>query len=463
MFVAFCAVLTRFYALYATRGVLHPDNLYQLLEPAHRFVFGYGIIPWEYVLGMRSWLQPLLIAGIFKIGLLFGVWDIESLILINRAVMVVFSLALLYVVYETALLFYGRKAALYASFFSVFSYVLWLWSADVNPHVPSALFSTVALYIFFRGLSERSRQLMVYSGLSLGAAFMFRFDALLFVPSLALYALYERKPKDLTLFFTGFAAMVVAQGLLDLYTWGVFLKSPIAFFTENILKSRSSMFGTLPFYFYLGVLGLHQTSLFLLPYAAEKKRESIFLALNAGFFILAYSLVSHKEMRFIIPALPPFFILAGRGLERMVALYGKRIEVGVVVLTVFLTSVLIVGSFPRGDAVEALRFVGSCRDSTGVGYFPYWWNVGGYTYLHKKMPLVFIGELVLDPCLEEIHCSEPDMWALGFQCSPLPKVVAEPGINYVITENESMETLLPGRGFEKVQKFGRVYVYRRSD
>src|SRR5262250_3404042 len=47
-------------------GIYWPDEIYQSLEPAHRLVFGYGLIPWEFVQGARSWALPGLVAGLLK-------------------------------------------------------------------------------------------------------------------------------------------------------------------------------------------------------------------------------------------------------------------------------------------------------------------------------------------------------------------------------------------------------------
>ena len=40
------------------QGVFWPDEIYQSLEQAHRFAFGFGVIPWEFAEGARSWLLP---------------------------------------------------------------------------------------------------------------------------------------------------------------------------------------------------------------------------------------------------------------------------------------------------------------------------------------------------------------------------------------------------------------------
>src|SRR5262249_20954686 len=46
-------------------GIYWPDEIYQSLEPAHRLVFGYGLVAWEFVQGARSWL----LAGALAAGL----------------------------------------------------------------------------------------------------------------------------------------------------------------------------------------------------------------------------------------------------------------------------------------------------------------------------------------------------------------------------------------------------------
>ena len=46
--------------------VLHPDEVMQYLEPAHRLVFGGGVTYWEFFYGARAWLVPGMVAGVLK-------------------------------------------------------------------------------------------------------------------------------------------------------------------------------------------------------------------------------------------------------------------------------------------------------------------------------------------------------------------------------------------------------------
>jgi len=52
----------------AVLGRLHPDEVYQFLEPAFFKVHGYGVLAWEWRQGLRNWAAPLVLAGLLKVG-----------------------------------------------------------------------------------------------------------------------------------------------------------------------------------------------------------------------------------------------------------------------------------------------------------------------------------------------------------------------------------------------------------
>jgi phosphatidylinositol glycan class B len=49
-------------------NVLHPDEIFQCLEPAWRMLGHDGIVSWEWRYGMRGWLLPSLMAGPVGLG-----------------------------------------------------------------------------------------------------------------------------------------------------------------------------------------------------------------------------------------------------------------------------------------------------------------------------------------------------------------------------------------------------------
>ena len=70
--------------------VLHPDEIMQYLEPAHRLGFGNGVTYWEYFYGARSWLVPGLVAGVLKlfdiVGLGQPAWYVSGVKLVFCAI-----------------------------------------------------------------------------------------------------------------------------------------------------------------------------------------------------------------------------------------------------------------------------------------------------------------------------------------------------------------------------------------
>ncbi len=54
------ALLFRVVVALLTRTFFQPDEYFQSLEPAHRFVFGYGALTWEWFASIRSIVYPAL-------------------------------------------------------------------------------------------------------------------------------------------------------------------------------------------------------------------------------------------------------------------------------------------------------------------------------------------------------------------------------------------------------------------
>jgi len=49
-----------------------PDEYWQALEVAHRWVFGYGYLSWEWSFGLRGVTHPMMFAGLFRALQAFG-------------------------------------------------------------------------------------------------------------------------------------------------------------------------------------------------------------------------------------------------------------------------------------------------------------------------------------------------------------------------------------------------------
>src|SRR5687768_18372828 len=65
---AFCRV----YVTFTDAGIYWPDEVHQSLEPAHRRVFGYGLVAWEFAEGARNWALPGVIALVMRVCQVVG-------------------------------------------------------------------------------------------------------------------------------------------------------------------------------------------------------------------------------------------------------------------------------------------------------------------------------------------------------------------------------------------------------
>mgnify|MGYP002717992115 CR=1 FL=1 len=56
----------------AQLGRIHPDEVYQLLEPAWFRAHGYGVLAWEWRVGLRNWAMPGVAAWLLRLADVLG-------------------------------------------------------------------------------------------------------------------------------------------------------------------------------------------------------------------------------------------------------------------------------------------------------------------------------------------------------------------------------------------------------
>jgi len=183
MAVMLIALSLRMAAALFCEGYYHPDEHFMVLEEAHRIVFGYGIIPWEFVLGARSWFLPGVYSVILYIIKLAHIDSPASFGLIIRLFNIVASLGLVAGAFILARQFVERNTALMAAFFCAVWYLLIYYSTRT-------MLETLCLTIYLFPLAwawkatgyDASPRYSFSAGLLLGLASMIRFQAFFFLP-----------------------------------------------------------------------------------------------------------------------------------------------------------------------------------------------------------------------------------------------------------------------------------------
>jgi phosphatidylinositol glycan class B len=379
----------------------HPDETFQYLEPAHLLAFGSGIVAWEYIDGIRSWLLPGAIAGIMRAVSLFDPGR-PDYIPVLRLLCVGASLSVPYAGYRIADRLGGVGAGLVAGLLCALSPQA-IYFAPVIMTEP--LVTDLALLAVAIGGNARGRlRPLLVTGVLFGLASALRYQL---APVFAAAALWQfrREPRAcLAVAGAGIAVVLLALGVLDTATWGLAFQSVWLNFLRNGPQGVSQAMGTETWAYYLlyFVSCWGATTPFVLICLALGARRAPALALLAVGTVGLHMLVPHKELRFILLATASIPILIGIGLHDGVMRLPRRWSGLWVRIGLALTLALAIGwgtetrATPldawRRDrsAFQAMAVARTVPDVCGlairsVGVY----LTGGYSYWHRNVPIYF--------------------------------------------------------------------------
>lgn len=303
--IFYAVALNIIYALIPP-NFFHPDEVYQSLEVAHKIVYGYGIISWEWQVGafkigntaygpIRSMITPLIIAIFFVLGNILNLnyWNVV-LPLIRVSLDISFLIGLYFAskilkelnpdkfsqsdkIFLVLVLFfhdtflYGSKAltnTMVASFVFIALYI-WIKTNKTNSentsqtdseHNPSR-FMKIKTH-FFESSSLKNEFYEFIGGFFVGLAIWMRPDSAFLMGFLVLVTIDRIQLNKTINFAMGFVVSALLDGILDLIYYGKFFETFINFVVFNM--AHQSLFGTYPFGWYFMTFVINQGSFFYL-------------------------------------------------------------------------------------------------------------------------------------------------------------------------------------------------------
>ncbi len=304
-------LLARLAAYALAPGPLVPDEDFQYLEQAHRLALGTGLVPWEYVIGIRSWLLPGALAPVFAAARLVGGDPRIAL----WAVAVLLSLLSLPSIW--CAMRWGQRAAGWSG--AAAAGVLQAFWFEIVYFAPHATADTIAasllvpgLYLAGLGRPPPSRATRWLGGVLLGLTVAVRLQLAPLVLLMALRALRRGQFQPLAL---GIALPILLSGALDAVTLSYPFQSLWLYAWVNLGLGAAASFGTSPWYEYVSVKILFW-SVAAVPLIAamligSSRQPGLLIALAA--IVVPFLLLAHHEDRFLLPALPLLLTLAGIG------------------------------------------------------------------------------------------------------------------------------------------------------
>ena len=413
--VVFIGLLIRITIALVSEQVHQADEIFQYLEQAHRLVFGYGYIPWEYRFGIRSWILPGLLSLLLQ-PFKFLHFDDPNLYVPAIKIFSCFaSVSLIYSAYSIGRNLVSEQAGRIASILTCVWYELIYFSSKPTPEVLSTYLLMIALAIVTTRTAPRNPLLF---GFICAFAVLLRLQYLPAIAIIVLFGCLGYKRREILTIGGSILLTVIVAGYVDYFTWGSFFASYYNNYLFNAVHKVSSIFGKQHPLYLLGTLTICSVGIF--PIAAclswKRGRQVWLLWLLAASIIVSHSLILHKEHRFVFAAIPIFLILAAVVISDGISQYLSRKPVNQV-LTWFLSFFIVATSvcspfavFPYESIYIHPRF--SKQNSSIINQQPIlkaylllskepdlfavlntfssWWSkTGGYYYLHHDIPVYF--------------------------------------------------------------------------
>jgi hypothetical protein len=409
----FAGAAWRLWFSWADDSIYWPDEIFQSLEPAHRLAFGYGILPWEYVEGARSWFFPGALAGVFRV---FDLAGLDTPVEYLPAFELLFCAIGLLTVWGCWRLARALGASQPAAAAGAAIFAL---SAPLIYFAPRALGETVsaAPIVFAFALALRpgaGRTALGWAAALLGLAVLLRLQNGLFCLGLLGILAGQRRWADLRYLFAGLTLAAVFFGALDWLTWGRPFHSALVYLKFNLIDGKASMFGTAPWHYYAETFStsMPAMSALLAGFCIAGCRRAPGLSLTALLALLLLCFIPHKEFRFVVPALPLLCAVAALGVDRVgagVQRWGGSTALAGVVLAAGLASAASAPALTFGELGQItedrpphtpaldhggafgrlLQAAHGLPDLCGVALDDVnmaW--VGGYVHLHRDVPLL---------------------------------------------------------------------------
>jgi hypothetical protein len=306
-------LVCRVYVVSTDDGIHWPDEIHQSLEPAHRLVFGYGLVAWEFSEGARNWAFPGFVAALMGVAAGLGGDSPHIYLAVIRLVFVAMSLGTALGIYRLARVWGASEeaAAAGAATWALAAPSIYFAHRAMSENAATAAAVWAVAFVLARPAARRS----LWLGASLlGLSVLFRLQMGIVVIGI-LGVLAARR--DWRALFESFAVLClwgVAYGAIDAIAWseapgaayGGWFHSAILYLRFNLLEGRSSDWGTSPPSYYAEFIfrSMPVIAACLGVGLLAGLRSATALSVLALLFFGAHSLVPHKELRFILPMLP---------------------------------------------------------------------------------------------------------------------------------------------------------------
>lgn len=314
---AFCLAFRALNSL-LVQTYFNPDEHWQALEVAHRMVFGYGHLTWEWKKGIRSYLHPLMFALLYKVLAFLGLDTPWFMMKAPRLLQsMVSSVGDIYL-YKLSRIFFNDQVAKFALFSQLSNWFMFFCIPRTLSNSLETVLTVMGLYYWlgvpkYSPFNSRKKALFISA-----LACAIRPTSVLIWLYVGIYDFLriQKKLRFLFLEVLPIGIFVFALTcLLDWWMYGSWTFVAINFIKFNFFSSGGDYYGTHVWHWYF-TQGLPAMIFTFLPYSLFGIFKSAEWGLS-GLMVWVlglYSMLGHKEFRFVLPVLPIALIFSGYSL-----------------------------------------------------------------------------------------------------------------------------------------------------
>ncbi|XP_014211663.1 GPI mannosyltransferase 3-like [Copidosoma floridanum] len=410
--IFFLLVVWRILSIFVVQTYHVPDEYWQSLEVAHKLTFGYGYLTWEWLIGIRSYFYPFIFSILYSILKFLNFDNVHLLIYLPRLFHALLSA---YAEYK----FYIWTESKFALFNLCINWFWYYCASRTLINSFETCLTIIALSEYpWKNNPKRNLKFLWIVGL---LCFARPTAAVVWIP-LCIYYLFKEKFLFLRYLLIGTICFAIST-TIDVICYRKFILTPWEFFKINILNNISAQYGEWQMYWYFTsglpvILGLNYA---LLPFAifkACKNYKSMFksliLVLTTFWTVGVYSLIPHKEFRFILPVLPMLlYVIHESLLHKKLAKSKRNILIFLLTISNVIPGIFFSYFYQHGamSVIENLRHDVQTTNSSNINIIfltnchatPY------YSHLHLNVPMRF---LTCEPNLDqrENYYNEADIF-----------------------------------------------------
>lgn len=334
-----------------------PDETWQSVEVAHHLVFGTGYKTWEWLIGIRSWLHPLLFAAPLALLKLTGLDSQYAVILAPKIIQALLTTVCEYFLIKRWRSELGDCLAVLV----IFSWHSLYTCSRTLINTVEYCITCAALSLYpkkHKGKTFDGHEVRYVPIVCLG--FMMRPTlALVWAPISAIHcfnALRYGKIREVLKVVAMCVLIITSCIIIDSFFYQNFTIVPLNFFMVNVYNNLGVNYGTHPWHWYFSAALPSLIGPLVVPLLLALPVSPLHLGLPLVVNLVCLSCLPHKEMRFLQSCLPFCFLILAKQIKSYRHLYQRIFKTVFIIMNILLA--LYLSLVHQRGVVDAAIYLG---------------------------------------------------------------------------------------------------------